>query len=267
VATEAQSQPTSASEAKEVPKQKREHAAEPRLKKQRGIFKIAIAVIAIIAIAFGVGWWIKALKYESTDDSYVTGRSHPVSFRVNGTVSEVLVDDNQLVKAGQPIAKLDPRDYVVQLQQTEASLQQARAQLKQSDTQLSQAQAQLQQSKAQAESAKARFENSQRLAERNRQLFSRGGAISQQDLDNSIFQMLQDQGSYESAEAAVEVAEANVETARAQRGASLAQVSSVEANLEYAKLQLSYTTLYSPTDGRIAKKPWKPDSEFSRHSR
>jgi membrane fusion protein, multidrug efflux system len=63
----------------------------------------------------------------------------------------VLVDDNQLVKAGQSIAKLDPRDYVVQLQQTEASLQQARAQLKQSDTQLNQAQAQLQQAKAQAE--------------------------------------------------------------------------------------------------------------------
>ncbi len=45
-----------------------------------------------------------------------------------------------------------------------------------------------------------------------------------------------------------------METARAQRGASLAQVSSTEANLEYAKLQLSYTTLYSPTAGRIAKK-------------
>jgi membrane fusion protein (multidrug efflux system) len=66
--------------------------------------------------------------------------------------------------------------------------------------------------------------------------------------------MQQDQGAYESAEAAVKVDEANWETARAQRGASLAQVSSAEANLEYAKLQLSYTTLYSPTDGRIAKK-------------
>ena len=254
VATEAQSQPTSASEAQEVPNQRSEQAAEPRRKKQRGVFKIVIAVLAIIAIALGVRWWLQAQKYESTDDSYVTGHSHPISFRVNGTVSEVLVDDNQPVKAGQSIAKLDPRDYVVQLQQTEASLQQARAQLKQSDAQVNQAQAQLQQSKAQAESSKAKFENSQRLADRNRQLFSRGGAISQQDLDNSTFQMQQDQGAYESAEAAVKVAEANWETARAQRGASLAQVSSAEANLEYAKLQLSYTTLYSPTDGRIAKK-------------
>jgi membrane fusion protein (multidrug efflux system) len=66
-------------------------------------------------------------------------------------IKQFFDDDNQLVKAGQSIAKLDPRDYVVQLQQTEASLQQARAQLKQSDAQLNQAQAQLQQAKAQAE--------------------------------------------------------------------------------------------------------------------
>ena len=254
MATEAQSQATSASEVEDVPKLKSEQAAERRQKKRRGVIRIAIAVTAIVAIAFGVRWWLQAQKYESTDDAYVTGHTHPVSFRVNGTVSEVLVDDNQPVKAGQSIAKLDPRDYIVQLQQAEASLQQARAQLNQSDAQINQAQAQLQQSKAQAESSKASFENSQRLADRNRQLFSRGGAISQQDLDNSNFQMLQDQGAYESAEAAVKVAAANWEAARAQRGASLAQVSSAEANVESAKLQLSYTTLHAPADGRIAKK-------------
>ena len=67
MATEAQSQPTSASEIEEVSRQRSNHAAEPRQKKQRGIFKIAIAVIAIIAIAIGVRWWLHTQKYESTD--------------------------------------------------------------------------------------------------------------------------------------------------------------------------------------------------------
>jgi membrane fusion protein, multidrug efflux system len=223
--------------------------------KRRVIFKIVIGIVAIALIALGIGWWLNAQKFESTDDAYVTGHSHPVSFRVNGTITEVLVDDNEYVRAGQIIAKLDPLDFVVQLQQADASLQQARAQLKQSDAQVQQAQAQLQQTQAQAESSKAKFENSQRLADRNRQLFYQGqGVISQQDLDNTNFQLWQDKGAYESAAAAVKVSEANLETSKAQRGASSAQVSSAEANVENAKLQLSYATLYAPADGRIAKK-------------
>jgi hypothetical protein len=51
MATEAQSQPTSASEVEEVSRQRSDHAAEPRRKKQRGIVKIAIAVIAMKLLA------------------------------------------------------------------------------------------------------------------------------------------------------------------------------------------------------------------------
>jgi membrane fusion protein, multidrug efflux system len=80
------------------------------------------------------------------------GHSHPLSFRVNGTVSDVWVDDNQLVKQSQPLAKLDPRDFEVQSRQAEASLQQSQAQLKQNEAQIKQARAQLEQSRAQADS-------------------------------------------------------------------------------------------------------------------
>jgi membrane fusion protein (multidrug efflux system) len=227
----------------------------PGKKHWAGLKIILFGVIAIAVIILGFKFWQHSQRYEETDDAYVTGHTHPVSFRVNGTISAVWIDDNQLVKAGQPLAKLDPRDFDVQLQQAEASLQQARAQLKQSEAQILQFQAQLQQSQAQAESSKAKFENSQRLADRNRQLFYQGkGVISQQDLDNTNFQLWQDKGAYESAAAAVKISEANLEAARAQRGASQSQEASTQANVENAKLQLSYNTLYAPTDGRIAKK-------------
>jgi membrane fusion protein, multidrug efflux system len=256
VATETPARPTSADQAESGGKKTGKRPAEPKRKRARGVLKIAIfGTVALIAIIFGFSFWQHSQRYEETDDSYVAGHSHPLSFRVNGTISHVWIDDNQFVKAGQPLAKLDPRDFAVQLQQAEASRQQAQAQLKQSQAQIIQAEAQLRQAQAQADSSKAKFENSQRLADRNRQLFYQGkGVISQQDLDNTNFQLWQDKGASDSAAAAVKVSEANLEAARAQERASAAQLGSAEANLENAKLQLSYTTLYAPADGRIAKK-------------
>ena len=59
---------------------------------------------------------------ESTDDAEVDGHVIPISARINGTIIEVLVNDNQVVKAGQPLVRLDPADYQVAQAQAEASL-------------------------------------------------------------------------------------------------------------------------------------------------
>ena len=116
---------------------------EPRQK--HGILKTIIITAAILAIGIGlVGWWLNSRKFEGTDDAYVAGHIHAMSFRVSGTISEVLIDDNELVKVEQRIAKLDPRDFEVQLNQARANLEIARARLEQADAQLAQADAQLQ---------------------------------------------------------------------------------------------------------------------------
>ena len=66
----------------------------PRKKGSKfGPIKIGIfAVILVAALFFGIRFWLHAQHYEDTDDAYVTAHSHPISFRVNGTVSDVLVD-------------------------------------------------------------------------------------------------------------------------------------------------------------------------------
>lgn len=216
---------------------------------------IFLGTFLVAALFFGVKWFIRLQSYEETDDAYVTGHAHPLSFRVSGTVSDVLVDDNEFVKAGQPIAKLDARDYQVQLQQSQADLERANAQLAQSAAVVAQAEAQLAQANAQALAAKAKSENSDRIFQRDTQLFYQGkGVISMQDLDNAQFQATGDKATFNSSQAAVQVAQANLETAKAQRGASVAQVNSAQAAVDNAGLQLSYTTLYAPTEGRIAKK-------------
>jgi membrane fusion protein, multidrug efflux system len=203
-------------------RQQRESRPNKRNEKKRfGPLKgAAIVAIVIIAALFGFRSWQHAQRYEETDDAYVTGHSHPLSFRVNGTVSDVWIDDNKLVKQGQALAKLDPRDFEVQLHQADAGLQQSQAQLKQNEAQINQARAQLEQSRAQADASKAKFNDSQRLADRNRQLYYNkgGGVISQQDLDNSNFQLYQDKGTYESAEATARLPVRALRSFQTERG-------------------------------------------------
>jgi membrane fusion protein (multidrug efflux system) len=82
----------------------------------------ALIIGGAVVLAAAVGLFVYYHGRESTDDAQVDGHITPVSAKVYGRVSEVLVNDNQQVKAGQPLVKLDPRDY-------QASLDQAKAQL------------------------------------------------------------------------------------------------------------------------------------------
>jgi membrane fusion protein, multidrug efflux system len=91
--------------------------------RRRGIVIIAIVVAAIIAL--GV-WWHSTFS-EDTDDAQVNGHLIQVSSRIAGQVLKVDVEENQVVKAGDPIAELDPRDYQVAVENAEAALASARA--------------------------------------------------------------------------------------------------------------------------------------------
>jgi membrane fusion protein, multidrug efflux system len=235
----------------------RSTAPAPNKKKGR-LARWIFLLLAVLATGIGVSLWIYFSQFESTDDAYITGHEHPVSFRVPGTISEVLVDDNQLMKKGDPIARLDPRDFEVALAQARANHLQAKAQLLQATAQIPLAEAQLVQAQAQADAAKANSEYLERTFQRNSQLFYQGrGVISKQDLDNSESQATTNVASYKASLAAVNVARENLQVTQAQRQAATAQVEAALAQVQSAELQLSYTTVYAPTDGRIAQKTFE----------
>ena len=102
--------------------------AEPAPKKsKRGI---VLVVVLILAIAAGFYFW-RSTFTEDTDDAQVDGDLYQVSARVAGQVVHVDVTDNQLVKAGDPIAEVDPKDFEVALAQANANLASAQADLEQ----------------------------------------------------------------------------------------------------------------------------------------
>ena len=89
---------------------------------------LAVAgIIAFGAIGYGVYAWIWSLSHVTTDDAYVEGTITSVSSKVAGHVAAVLVEDNQAVKAGEAIARIDPRDYEARRAQARAAVAVAEA--------------------------------------------------------------------------------------------------------------------------------------------
>ena len=104
-----------------------ESAAETEIEappsRRRGILIVAIVVVVLIAL----GVWWRSTYSEDTDDAQVNGHLIQVSTRINGHVLKVDVEENQVVKAGDPIAELDPRDYEVAVENAKAALASAQA--------------------------------------------------------------------------------------------------------------------------------------------
>ena len=236
------------------PAGKTNRADKPTNGPRRRILVIG-AVIGALGLFFGIRYFLYASSHEDTDDAYVTGYTHQISSRITGTVEEVLVDDNWHVTAGQPLLKLDPRDYQVALEKDRASYAQARAQLVQASAQIPLVEAQLAQAQAQVDSSKANSDYLQRTFERNSQLFYQGrGVISKQDLDAAQSQSEISVATYKANLAALNVASENVKVAHAQEEAARAQAEAALAQVKNSELQLSYCTVVAPVSGRIAEK-------------
>lgn len=94
---------------------------------RRALLTGASLVTLLGAGLFAAYWWQLGRFLEETDDAYVRADWVAVSPRIAGYVAQVLVEDNQPVKAGDVLVRLDERDFVEQLRSTQARLQQARA--------------------------------------------------------------------------------------------------------------------------------------------
>src|SRR5581483_5725966 len=100
--------------------------SEPARNRGRKRAFLIFFFVLLIAAAAGIVYWLHERQFESTDDAQVDAHLNSVSARVDGTITKVYVDNNQIVKAGDPLVDLDPRDFKVELDQTQAQLAEAR---------------------------------------------------------------------------------------------------------------------------------------------
>lgn len=91
--------------------------------RRRGILVVVVAVVILVAL----GLWWRSTYSEDTDDAQVNGHLIQVSARIAGQVVKVDVEENQMVKKGDIIAELDPRDYQVAVENAQAALDSAKS--------------------------------------------------------------------------------------------------------------------------------------------
>jgi membrane fusion protein (multidrug efflux system) len=101
----------------------RERLANPR-------FRALVVLAGVFLIAACVAGFVYYGGRESTDDAQVDGDIDPIASKVYGSISRVLIDDNQAVKAGQVVVRIDARDYQAKVDQARAALEVAEAQAK-----------------------------------------------------------------------------------------------------------------------------------------
>ncbi len=93
----------------------------------KGLANPRVQLVAILGgvvlIAALAGLFLYYHNRESTDDAQIDGHITPIASKIYGKVANVLIDDNQAVKAGQPLVKIDPRDYQAAVDQAKAALE------------------------------------------------------------------------------------------------------------------------------------------------
>jgi membrane fusion protein, multidrug efflux system len=254
--------------------EKTEPVAEPApapAPKRGGARKIVILSILGILVLAGAVWGFRTIVFyqhhATTDDAQLDGNINPVLSRVSGYVQEVLVSENQPVKPGDLLVKIDPADLQAKVDQEQASLLNAQAAVSVAEAAVASArstatgaQAKVSSNQADVVAARSRAQQAAADVARYKQLLAKE-EISQQQYDAAVTaaeaaraQADAARATTESQRATAQASSSQIEAAQRQVAAAQAQVAQHQASLEAARLQLSYAVIKAPVAGFISKK-------------
>ena len=216
--------------------------------------RLMIAALALVflvaAAAYGDYYWTTGRFLESTDDAYVQAHSVLISPKVSGYISEVPVDDNQPVKAGQVLARIDPRDYQTALDQARADVAAAQAGIDTFNQQLAEQTLIIEQDRQQVSSDQAALVFSQQDFQRYTDLEKTGYGTVQR-AQQAAADIREKQAALQHDTAVVAAAERQVGVFKAQLAQAKATLVQQQAMEHQAELNLSYTTITAPVDGTV----------------
>jgi membrane fusion protein (multidrug efflux system) len=212
-------------------------------------------LIAVAALGAGGRMWYRSHHYVETENAYVAGHVHPVSSRIAGVVTKVLVQDNQLVQAGDAIAELDPFDQQVRVEQIQAQIASVQQQVVQADAQIAQVNAQASAAAAQVAQAQANLLRASQDAERYGQLYTNQmKAVSKAELDAANAARAGATADVAARKDSAAAAKAQIAAATSAREVLKAQVKVLEVQLKDARQQLAYNRIVAPVAGRVGKR-------------
>ena len=225
----------------------------PRLSRRtvkRAALGLAIALSVAGAAEFGYGYLTTGRYLESTDDAYVKADSTIISPKVSGYIAQVLVGDNEPVKSGQLLARIDDRDFRTALDQAHADVAGSEAAVRNLDAQIALQQPVIEQGSADVAAAEANLNFAQQEQTRYDELMKSGSGTIQraQQTDAALREKL---AQLQHGKSGLLAARRRIDVLTTERAQAVAQLDHARAVEQQMALNLSYTQITAPVDGTV----------------
>ena len=210
-------------------------------------------LIVILAAWYFTRYLIRGTNYQETNDAQVESFINPVSARAGGYIRDVRFDEHQLVKAGDTLVILDDREYRQRVTEAEAAVDDSRAQLAVLEAGIRAAETATLINKDQISGAKARLILQQQDIKRYRNLI-KDEAITGADLESVQSRYDVSLSDYSASKNNLQTSYARISELKSRRALLSADLKKKAAQLELARINLGYTIITAPYDGRTGRK-------------
>ena len=231
------------------------------------LFLWPATIVLAVLLFFGLGYLFDVLTHESTDDAFIAAHVVSVAPRVAGQIAAVHVLDNEMVRSNELLVEIDPADYSITVAQKETSAEAQSANYKAylagyelMRNKVTTAGASARKAKADADAAAATAKWTRMDLDRAQEL-RKDNTVSQRELDAAQTADTKAQADLKSAQenvdeqnSKVDEAQATVVATEAAISMALAQWTEAQTNVASAQLDLSYTKIFAPCDGRVTRK-------------
>ena len=231
------------------------------------LFLWPVAIALAVLLYFGLKSIADFLTHESTDDAFIAGHVVSIAPRIAGQVAAVHVLDNELVHSNELLVELDPSDYAITVAQKnsaaasqDANFRTVIAAVELMRAKVATAVASARKAKADADASESTVKKTQADFERAQNLVGEK-TISSQEFDAALAANTKAQADLKSAQenadeetSKVDEAQKQLEAAFAEKEMAFSQLNESQTNVAAAKLNLSYTKIFAPCDGRVTRK-------------
>ncbi len=218
---------------------------------------VLVLIGMVLLIGLGIDWYFRGRFIETTDDAYVKSDIAVIAARVNGFVATIDAAENQWVRAGDVLLRLDDADFSARVRQAEAAVEAKRAVLAAAIARIGLEGSLIESAEAKVESATADARRAAADLARYADLRDQG-ATSAQRYEQAVAENRKAEAALDVAIAALKAEQDEVAVTEAQRAQAAADVAQAEAMLELARLDLEHATIRAPMDGVIANRSAEP---------
>ena len=200
---------------------------------------LIVGVVVLVGLIAGYFYSGYRRTHVSTDDAFIDGNIHTIAAKINGTVKEISVTDNQPVNKGDLLLEIDHAVYSARLREASSSVGAEKAKLDEAETRIAAARANLELQRANLKLAEIEKTRSENLYQKE--------VLPRDRYDRAMT-------AYEVAVAKVKAAEEQLRSAESQKLTQVSTIKQKEATATLAELNYQYTKIYAPVDGYVTKK-------------